>query len=94
MNGGLAVAGGIDRAVNLSNVRMVQCGERPRFPFEAGKPVGVGGKRAGKHLERDVAAKLRIARAVDLPHAARAQCSDDFVRAEMSAWGQRHGESW
>ena len=43
----------------------------------------------GQDLDRDVAIQLRVARAIDLAHAAGADRHDDFVRAEASAgnWG-------
>ena len=47
------------------------------------------GERGGQHLDRDLAAEARIARAVDLAHAARAERREDLVRAEPCAWRHR-----
>ena len=44
----------------------------------------------GQDLQRDVAIELRVARAIDLAHAACAEGRDDLVGAEARAGGQRH----
>ena len=51
------------------------------------EPLGVGGERLGQDLDRDVAIQLRVACAVDLAHAARAERGQDLVRAEACAGG-------
>ena len=65
--------------VNGKNVGMIQRRDRARFLLEATEPVGVAGKRLRQHLERDLAAKARIASAIHLSHTARAERRDDFV---------------
>ena len=72
-------------AVDVRDVGMVQRGEDLCFPLEAGKSIGVVGEGLGQHLDRDVAIELRIARAIDLPHAALADRRSDFVDAEARA---------
>ena len=42
-------------------------------------------KTRREHLDRDVAPEARIARAVDLAHAARAEQADDFIGTDASA---------
>ena len=53
-----------------------------RFLLEAMQPARVGGERFGDQLDRDVAPEPRIARAVDLAHAAGANPADDLVRTD------------
>ena len=43
-----------------------------------------------QHLDRDVALEPRVARAVDLAHAARAERRQDLVRAEALAGSEGH----
>ena len=45
-------------------------------------PLGVLRERRGQHLDRDVAVELRVARAIDLAHAARADGAGDLVGAD------------
>ena len=66
-------AAAVLEAVDLRDVRMIQRGERLRFALEARQAVGVGRERLGQDLDRDVAIELRVARAIDLAHAA---CAD------------------
>jgi hypothetical protein len=54
-------------------------------------PVSVRREGLRQDLDRDVAAKLGIAGAVDLAHAAGAEESQQFVRAETGTGGERHG---
>ena len=58
-----------------------------RFALEPREPIGVGGERLGQDLDRDVAIQLRVARAIDLAHAAGAEGRQDLVRAEAGAGG-------
>ena len=44
-----------------------------RLALEAGEALGVARERRGQRLDRDVAPEPRVARAVDLAHAARAE---------------------
>ena len=65
---------------------MVQRDEDFGFPLEAGQPIGVRRERLGQDLERHVPVELRVARAVDLAHAAFADLGGDGVGAEGGAW--------
>jgi hypothetical protein len=62
---------------------MVERGERLSLPFEPGMPIRIISQQIGQDLEGDVAIELRVARAVDLAHAARADEREHFVRAEV-----------
>ena len=53
---------------------------------------GSSANDVGQDLERDVAIQLRVARAIDLAHAAGAEGGEDFVRAEARAGGE--GQGW
>jgi hypothetical protein len=58
-----------------------------RKPREA---LAIVGECLGERLHRDIANQLRIARAVDLAHAARTERPDDFVVAQARPARQRH----
>ena len=60
------------------------------FPFEALGRRRVRRAARQQYLQRDQPAKPRVARAVDLAHAAGAQRSDDFVSAEPGSWCEAH----
>ena len=64
---------------------MIERRERLRFARETREAIGVERERLGQHLDRDVAIELRVRRAIDLAHAARADGGDDFVGSEASA---------
>jgi hypothetical protein len=61
---------------------MIERGEELRLAFKPRQPVTVRGERFGQDLDRDVALQLRVARAIHLAHAARAERGHHFVRAE------------
>jgi hypothetical protein len=61
---------------------MIQRGERLGFALEAREAIVVSGKGVGEGLDRDLTAKRRVLRAIDLPHAAFANRRGDFVDAE------------
>ena len=57
-------------AVDRGDVRMVERGEQFRLAMKARQPVGVQHERLGEDLQRDIAAQLRVARVIHLPHSA------------------------
>ena len=71
---------------------MIQRGEHLRFALEPREAIGIVREGLGQHLDRDVAIQPRIARAIDLAHAARAEQRQDFICAETSAG--REGHVW
>ena len=77
-------AAAIFEAVDLRDVGMVQRGERLRLALEPGEPLGILRERVGQDLDRHVATERRVARAIDLAHAAGAEGGEDFVRAEAA----------
>ena len=84
----LAVAADV---VDRADVGIVQRGNRARFVLEALPRFRIGRERAGEHLDGHGAIEPRVARAVDLAHAARAKRGDDFVGTETRACFERHG---
>ena len=66
-------------AVDRADVRMVERREHPRFALEAREPLGIRREDVRQDLDRDVAPELRVARAIDLAHPARAERRKDSV---------------
>src|SRR5215471_17135566 len=77
-------------AVNLRDVWMVERGEHLRFATEPGDAFGIVRERGGQDLQRDVTTELGVLRAVDLAHATGTDGSDDFERAQLRSWYERH----
>ena len=59
--------------VERADVRMAERGDRLRLALEAEAELRVAGEVRRQHLDRDGAVEARVARAVDLAHAARAE---------------------
>src|SRR5262245_15103282 len=68
--------------MNRRNVRMIERGEDTRFALEARQTIGMGRERGRQDLDGDVAPESRIARAVDLAHAAGADWLEDLIGTE------------
>ena len=64
---------GLFEPVDRADVRMIERCQDPRLAFEPRESIGIARKEARQDLDRHVAAELRVARAIDLAHAARAQ---------------------
>ena len=60
------------------------------FALEAPEPLGIVGEKVWQDLERHVAVELRVAGAVDLPHAAGADLGGDVVMPEAVAYAEGH----
>ena len=73
---------GVLEAVDVPDVRVIERREHLRFPPESREAIRIGRKRVRQDLQRDVAIELRVSRAIDLAHAARADQLDDRVRTE------------
>jgi len=71
--------------VNRRDARVVQRGERLRFPFEAKPSLFIFEELFRQDLDRDVSREPRVPRPIDLAHSARAEGGDDLVRAEACA---------
>ena len=81
--------------VQGDDVRMIERRDRLGFALEAGQAIRRRGHVLGQHLEGDVAAETRVARAVHLAHPARTERGDDLVDTETGAGRKTHYvESW
>ena len=76
--------------VDGEHVGVIQGAGGAGFLREAAQALFVPGERRRQHLERDLAAQSRVARAVDLAHASRAEGVEHLVRAEPRARGEGH----
>ena len=63
---------------------MIERSQHLRFARESREPIHIGGERLRQDLDRHVAVELRVVRAIDLTHAARAKRRTDFIGAEAS----------
>src|SRR5262249_34929975 len=77
-------------AIDVSDVGVVQGREHFGLAPKAPKPFRIARERLGQHFDRDIALQRRIARAIDLAHAACAYLHRNFIRAEASGGGERH----
>ena len=85
-----AAVAGLTDVVKRADVGVLQRGHGPRLAQEPLARRRVAGQGGGQHLDRHIALETRVARPVDLPHAAGANGADDFVRPEPSAGGDSH----
>ena len=75
-------------AVDRADVGMIQRRECLRFAREARQAIGIARHGLRQDLQRDLAIQLRVARAIDLAHAAGAKEREDFVGTEPGARSQ------
>jgi hypothetical protein len=71
--------------VDRADVWMIQRGEQARLALEARDPLGMGREGLGEDLDRDIAPEPRIARAINLSHAAAAEQRVERVDADAAA---------
>ena len=78
--------------VERADVRVIERRDRARLALEARAPIR---RRAANSWRQDLdghsPVQPRVAGAVDLAHAARAERPDDLVRPEAGAWVERQG---
>ena len=74
-----------DDVIKCADVRMIDLRDEPRFPFEAGETIRIGGERDREHLDGDLPPQASVARPIDLAHRAVAKQADDFIRADSVA---------
>src|SRR6185436_3116280 len=77
--------------VQRADVRMIERRDGPRFTLEADPPPGVLCEIGGEDLDGNRTSKTRVERAINLPHSAGSDRSDDLVRPEACAGPQVHG---
>ena len=71
--------------VNSGDIRMIQRGRRAGFTLEALHPIRVPCQVPRENLERDGPIEPRVAREINLTHAAGAKQGHDLIVAERSA---------
>jgi hypothetical protein len=71
--------------VQRADVRVRQLRNRAGFAVEALPELRVAGQILGEDLDGDRAVKPRVAAFVNLPHAARTEWREDFVRTQPHA---------
>src|SRR5207237_706204 len=76
--------------VQRADMRMAQRRNRAGLALEALAHLGPSRRVLGQHLDGDDAVEPRIARLIDLAHAARAQRTQNLVRAKAHIRGERH----
>src|SRR5215212_7390342 len=74
--------------MDMGNVRMVQRGERLRFPREAREPAGIAREGVGQYFDSDVTIEPGVTRPVHLAHSAFADLGDNLVNAETATWAE------
>ena len=77
--------------IDSRNVRMIQGCEDFRLTLKPREPLGVAGERLRQDIERNLALKARVARTVDLPHAAGAERTRDLIDDDTGARRKSHG---
>src|SRR5215470_17459085 len=76
--------------VKSADVGMIQRRNCAGFALEALPGLGILREMRGENLDRNRAVQPRVARAIDLAHAACAQRRLDFIRPELGARGKPH----
>ena len=77
-------------AMDRRDVRVIQRSQQVRFARESRAAFVIAGHGLRQHLDGDLAAKFRIAGAIDLAHPPGAEERDDLVGAERRAGGEAH----
>ena len=80
--------------VQRADVGVIQRGNRLRLAIEPRPGDVICGECRRQDLERYRPVEPRIARLVDLAHAAGTQGLDDFVGAESRSWRGGHSRGW
>src|SRR5262249_21360034 len=75
-------AGRLLESVDMRDVWMVQRSQQVCFTLEPCESLRIAVERLGHHFQRDVPPQLRVARAIDLSHAAGPQQRENLVAAD------------
>src|SRR5690348_8519372 len=70
---------------------MVDRRQHPGLAFESGDAHGVAAEGLGQDFDRDLAAELRVARAIDFAHSTGPERTENLKSAEPGARFERHG---
>ncbi|HEV8336851.1 MAG TPA: hypothetical protein VGR67_10570 [Candidatus Polarisedimenticolia bacterium] len=71
---------------------VAQRGQDLSFTAETGEPVGIPGKGLREHLDGHLPVEPGILGAIHLAHAARAERSEDFIRAQTCSRRESHAD--
>ena len=82
----------IFEAVDPRDMRMVQRRKNLGLSVETGKPLRISRDEVRQNFERHVTIELRVPRAIDLAHTARAEGGEDLVWAKARAGLEGHGD--
>ena len=80
-------------AVDVGDVRMIQCRQRLRLSLKEGQPLRVANGALRKDFQSDIAIQRRIPGAIHLAHSASSEQRVNFVWADASA-RLKHGGLW
>jgi hypothetical protein len=78
--------------MNGCDIRVIERGKDFRFALKTCEAFRISGERLRQDLDRYLAFQSCVTGAIDLPHAAFIQESQNFVSAETGAGRERHGE--
>jgi len=71
--------------VDRENIRVIQAAGRASFDLKPAPAVRIPRQLCRQDLDRDLSRQLRVARAIDLPHASGAEAGQDFESANPIA---------
>ncbi len=77
--------------IERGDVLVIDLGEESGFSLESFQSVFVSCELLGKNFDSDVSSEFGITGSIDFTHATRTNGLDDFVLAELGAWGEGHG---
>ena len=73
------------KAIDGADVRVVARRKHFGVTLKPREPLGIGGHRRGKHLDRNRPLQIAVGRAVDLAHATGANLRSDYIDADARA---------
>jgi hypothetical protein len=77
--------------MDRADVGVIERGSSVGFALKTVLKGRIIGRVFREDFDRDVAAEAGIVRSINLPHPARAEGGEYFVRAEAGTWGDGHG---
>ena len=79
------------KPMECGDVRVIDLGKETGLSLESFQAFFVSCELLGKNFDCYVSTELGITGSVDLSHATCTDSLDDFVLAELGAWGEGHG---
>ena len=81
---------GVLQTMDTGDVRVGKCREELGLPLEPREALGVVRELRRQEFDGDLASELRVARSIDLAHAACAERRHDLVPTERAAGVETH----